>query len=92
MKPHCSLDIICCIVREWHPLNCLLILCFVSSLAFSVVLTEVAEEGGASNAPLSFAEEIKLLTSLGKMEMNMFDSVNCRHVRAFCLTFACEEN
>lgn len=64
-----------------------LMLHFVSALEFSAVLTEVTEEGGAPGSPLNFAEEMKLLTSLGKMEINMFDSFYCRHVRAFYLSF-----
>ncbi|XP_075902652.1 uncharacterized protein LOC142901835 isoform X2 [Nelusetta ayraudi] len=43
------------------------------------VLTEVTEGDGAPSSPLNFAEEIKLLTSSGKMEINVFDSFDHRH-------------
>lgn len=65
---------------------------FVSALDFSALLTEVTEESAAPGAPLNFAEEIKLLTSLGKMEIDMFESFYCRHVRIFYVPFLREEN
>lgn len=91
-KPRCNLDVIFLLRKGTTPHQWfVLMLCFVSALDFSAVLTEVAKEGGAPSTALNFAEEIELLTSSGKMEINMFDSFYRRHVRTFNLPLICEE-
>lgn len=81
MKPHCNHRMISCFEREIvtfseSPVYCALCLLFVSS----AVLNEAIGEAEALSAPLTFAEEIKLLASSGKVETSVFDSLDRRHV------------